>query len=207
MASAVLRSTVWRLAPVLALALSAAMLIAPEPRAGLLPSCNVPISQPFEQWGDSARYALVPGGSFESGEPSWSLSGGARVVEGNEPFYVRSASDTRSLLLPPGSSVTTPNTCFVLGNWHLRFFLVNRGSPSGTLRVTVAVRNLLGVLRVLDGGTVSATGEWRPSPRVGLLVSNLTSLLNSSISFRFTPVGTGAAFQIDDVYLDPWKTG
>jgi hypothetical protein len=25
------------------------------------------------------------------------------------------------------------------------------------------------------------------------------------IAFRFTPVGAGAAYQLDDVYLDPWK--
>jgi hypothetical protein len=25
------------------------------------------------------------------------------------------------------------------------------------------------------------------------------------VAFRFTPVGAGAAYQIDDVYLDPWK--
>jgi hypothetical protein len=34
----------------------------------------------------------------------------------------------------------------------------------------------------------------------------VTSLLGTrAVAFRFTPVGSGAAFQIDDVYLDPWK--
>jgi hypothetical protein len=39
------------------------------------------------------------------------------------------------------------------------------------------------------------------------LLSNLTSILGTkAVAFRFTPVGTGAAYQIDDVYLDPWKS-
>jgi hypothetical protein len=189
-----------------ALLLAACAATARPSEAGLLPSCDVPVSQPFKPWGDEARYALVPGGSFEQGSAPWALSGGAKVVDGNESFFVRSAGDRRSLLLPSGSSATTPGTCFALGDWHLRFFVVNRGSASAKVRVTVVVRSLLGVLSILDGGTVSAGGQWQPSPRVGLLLSNLTSPLLGTIAFRFTPVGSGAAFQIDDVYLDPWKS-
>jgi hypothetical protein len=70
----------------------------------------------------------------------------------------------------------------------------------------VVVPSLLGALSVLDGGTVSAGSTWQPSPRLALLLSNVTSLLGTrAVAFRFTPVGTGAAFQLDDVYLDPWK--
>jgi hypothetical protein len=29
---------------------------------------------------------------------------------------------------------------------------------------------------------------------------------HEAVAFRFTPVGAGAAFQLDDVYLDPWKS-
>jgi hypothetical protein len=47
---------------------------------------------------------------------------------------------------------------------------------------------------------------WAPSPDIGLTLTNLCSLLGvKAISFRFRPVGTGAAFQVDDVYLDPGK--
>lgn len=210
MGSAAERAFPLRLAAMAAVGFSICVLFASPAGGGslptLLPTCNVPVSQPFRQWGDYARYSLVPGGSFEAGSVSWALSGGARVVPGNETFFVRSPSDSQSLLLPAGSSATTPSTCFTLGDWHLRFFLINTGVESGKVRVTVVIRNLLGVLSVLDGGTVSAGGQWQPSPRVGLLASNLTSPLMGSISFRFTPVGTGASFQIDDVYLDPWKS-
>jgi hypothetical protein len=188
------------------------LVLAPSAQAGLLTTgsaayCDPAASQPFARWGDTASYTLVPGGAFEVSDPAWSLRGGAATVAGNEPYYVHAAKDRRSLYLPAGSSATTPTTCFVLGDWHLRFFVRNRGTTSGSLRVEVVARSLVGVLSVLDGGTVRAGTTWAPSPRVGLLVSNLTSLLGTkAVAFRFTPVGTGAAFQIDDVYLDPWKS-
>ena len=63
-----------------------------------------------------------------------------------------------------------------------------------------------GLLTILDGGTVSSGSSWTLSPRLQLLLCNVTSLLGTkAVAFRFTPVGAGAAYQIDDVYLDPWK--
>jgi hypothetical protein len=164
-------------------------------------------SQPFERWGDGNNYRLVPGGSFEAGGPAWTLSGGASVGNGNEPFFVRSSEDRRSLYLPSGSSALSPTVCFGLGDWHSRFFVRNVGSSRGSLQVDIVVRSLLGVVSLLDGGSVSGTGQWSPSPRVGLTLTNLCSLLGvRSVSFRFRAVGQGAAFQVDDVYLDPWKS-
>jgi hypothetical protein len=97
--------------------------------------------------------------------------------------------------------------CFALADWHLRLFARNVGSSRGQVRVQVIVPSLLGVLSVLDGGTVSAGNAWQPSPRLALLLCNVTSLLGTkAVAFRFTPVGAGAAFQLDDVYLDPWKS-
>jgi hypothetical protein len=143
---------------------------------------------------------LTPGGSFESGSPSWTLSGGTKVVAGNEPFYIHSKSDSKSLSMPSGSSATSPTMCFAAGDWHLRF--VTKGT--GTVRVTIQVNSLLGVVSVLDGGTVQAGGTWSPSPRVSLLLSNVGGLLTTkAISLRLT--ASGGSAQVDDVYLDPWK--
>jgi len=114
--------------------------------------------------------------------------------------------DSHSLLLPSGSSAYSSTVCFAFGDWHLRFFAKNVGSSSGDLRVQVIVPSLLGILTILDGGTVSGNGTWTPSPRLQLALCNVTSLLGTrAVAFRFTPVGYGAAYQIDDVYLDPWK--
>jgi hypothetical protein len=166
-------------------------------------TCDTSTSQPFARWGDTKNYVLVPGGSFESGAAGWKLSGGAKVVSGNEPFYVRSTADRYSLYLPAGSSVTSPQMCFGLGDGNARFFSVG----SGSVRVKVVVKSLLGVLSILDGGTASSGSTWRPSPQVGLLLTNITGLLAvESISLRFIPANT-SGIRIDDVYLDPWKVG
>jgi hypothetical protein len=166
-------------------------------------TCDGSASQPFKRWGDNNYYVLVPGGSFEPGSAAWKLSGGAKVVHGNEPFYVRSSSDRYSLYLPYGSTATTPPMCFKFTDWHLRFF----SSGSGTVRVKIVVKSLLGVLSVLDGGTVSSGSSWRPSPEVGLLLTNLGGLLaTDSISLRISPANTSGV-RIDDFYLDPWKSG
>ena len=150
---------------------------------------------------------FAPPESAQAGVPAWALSGGAKVMTGNEPFYVRSKLDKNSLYLPNGSSALSPTVCFGLGDWHARFFVRNVGSSSGKLRVDVTVKSLLGVLSILDGGTVSGTGVWAPSADIGLTLTNVCSLLGvKAVSFRFRPTGTGAAFQVDDVYLDPWKS-
>jgi len=190
----------------------AACAITSNSKAGLIGTgpasyCDPNPSKAFSQWGDSANYAMLQNGSFENGSSSWILSGGAKVVSGNEPFYLHSRGDSHSLLLPAGSSAYSGTVCFALGDWHMRFLAKNVGSKSGALHVQVIVPSLLGgLLTILDGGSVSAGGTWAPSPRLAMLLSNVTSLLGTrAVAFRFTPVGRDAAFQIDDVYLDPWK--
>lgn len=188
-----------------------ALMVTPSAEAGLIgtgpaSSCST-ASKVFAPWGDYRNYLLVPGGAFEAGTPAWALSGGAKVTAGNEPFYVRSAQDKNSLYLPNGGSALSPTVCFGLGDWSARFFVRNVGSSRGSLKVDVAVKSLLGLVSLLDGGSVSGTGVWAPSASIGLTLTNLTSLLGvRAISFRFRSVGTGAAFQVDDVYLDPWKS-
>jgi hypothetical protein len=190
----------------------AALAVTSTAKAGLLGTgsasyCDSTPTQAFAGYGDSANYASLFNGGFESGSTGWYTSGGAKVVSGNEPAYISGdAGDSHSLLLPSGSSAYSSTVCFAFGDWHLRFFAKNVGSASGDLRVQVIVPSLLGVLTILDGGTVSGNGTWTPSPRLQLALCNVTSLLGTrAVAFRFTPVGYGAAYQIDDVYLDPWK--
>jgi hypothetical protein len=169
-------------------------------------TCDTSASQPFARFGDNANYVLAPGGSFESGTLGWQLNG-ASVVSGNEPYYVHGNKDKHSLSIPAGGSATTPPMCFAPGDWHLRFFAQSSSSSFSSMRVNVKVKSALGLLSILDGGTVSANGTWAPSPRLGLLLTNVTSILAvDSVSFQFVP-NDRASWRIDDVYLDPWKTG
>jgi hypothetical protein len=71
----------------------------------------------------------------------------------------------------------------------------------------VVLKCLLGNIRVLEGGRGSSGSTWKPSPKVGLLLTNITGLLAvDSISLRLVPANT-SGIRIDDVYLDPWKSG
>jgi hypothetical protein len=170
--------------------------------AGGNPTCDPNAYQAFKRFSDNDYYVLMPGGAFEGGN-SWTLKGGAKVVRGNESYYVHGGKDAYSLSLPEGASATTPSMCFDFADWHMRFFARDNYS-GGKVRVTVQIKSLVGVLSVLDAGTFDPSAGWRPSPRMGLLLSNLGGLLvTDSIQFRFTAVG--GSVQLDDAYLDPWK--
>jgi hypothetical protein len=168
--------------------------------------CDPDVAQYFGHWGDSAWYRPVPGGTFEDAH-GWALAGGAKVVTGNEPWRVKGSADSRSLYLPAGATATSPTTCFDVGDWHARFFVRNAGS-GGTLEVDILVRSLVGgVLAVFDGGYVKADGTWDPSPKIGALATNVGGLLGTrAVSFRLRAAGSGAAFQVDDVFLDPFRS-
>jgi hypothetical protein len=172
--------------------------------AGLGIACPDPTTQPFRAWSDFARYAQVPDGGFEAGGSGWTFAGGAKVVQGNNPFYLRSTADRSSLLLPAaGSSATSPPMCISLLSSKMRFVA---GGPKGSsMKVQVLYRGLLSnVLGVFDGGTVNSSGQWAPSPEMAML-GGLLPLLTRSVQFRF--VATSGSPQVDDVFLDPWKIG
>jgi hypothetical protein len=170
--------------------------------AGLGLACPSVTSKPFAAWSDYANYVFAPDGGFEAGASGWSLGGGARTVAGNESFYVHSKLDKTSLSLPVGASATSPPMCISLFSSKMRF--VARGDVGSKVKVQIVYRGLLSsLLGILDGGTYTVGGSWKPSPQVGML-GGLLPLLTSSVSFRFTAVG--AAATIDDVYLDPMKS-
>ncbi len=101
---------------------------------GSLLGCGYQPVHPFMRFLDPLPYSLLPGGDFESGAQGWKLSGGARVVNGNESFYVTSARDSHSLLLPSGSSATSPPMCMGLLLPIVRYFSTG-GAPLSYLRV------------------------------------------------------------------------
>ena len=91
-----------------------------------------------------------------------------------------------------------------------RYVAKNRGLiVLSTLKVDAIVTDSAGQTFVLPAGVNTGGSSWAPSlPAVGLL-DTLALLSNGkvTVSFRFTPVGLGAAWQIDDLYVDPLKMG
>jgi hypothetical protein len=169
---------------------------------GLLSCPGVTYTQPFAQWGDRNSYFLATGGAFE-GANSWNLAGGAQIVTGNEPFYLNSPSDSRSLLLPPGSSGTTPAMCLAALSPHMR--VVGAASDGSVVHVDVFASGLLGLVRLPVSANIDLGSTWGPSGDVSLLLQNVLALTNlgkTSVVFRFSSTGS-ATVQLDDVYIDP----
>lgn len=196
---------------VLVLVAAAALAISPAAAgtaSNVSTSCSGDLGQPFLPWLDPASYALAPGGDFEDRRSSWTLSGGAKVVSGNEPFKVTRATDAKSLSIPAGGSALSPSFCLGVGDPTLRLFAVG-GNLTSTLKVEVLSTSALGTTTSMVA-LVPAMSSWAPTLQAPMLanVTGVTSLdgLTSSVRLRFTAMGR-VGWKIDDVYVDPWKFG
>ncbi len=190
----------------------ATLAMAAPAQAGLLvqsaKNCPAPptATRVFAPWLDIFHYVPAPGGAAESAA-GWTLAGGARIVAGNEPWKVGGTSHVNSLLLPRGSRATTGVMCVGIEYPTLRFFAKrNGGTLLSTLLVEVEFEGLGGALKRLPVGVVLNGGRWQPTlPHV--VLASLLPLLpgeRTPVAFRFTPIG-GGSWQIDDVYVDPWR--
>jgi hypothetical protein len=200
------------------LALAFCVLLAvPASRAdaadGSLLGCDHAASNPFLRYLDPLPYTLAPDGGFEAGAAGWQLSGGARVVSGNEPFML-SGPGSKSLQLPAGSSATSPPMCVGLILPVVRL-VTQGGALLSNLKVEAVWTNASGgeSSLILLPGVLGGSSAWAPTLPLLQLGGVLNALtlngLTTQMSFRFTPKGglLGAGtWRIDDVYVDPWKT-
>jgi hypothetical protein len=177
----------------------------PAATAGLL-SCGAG-SQPFAQFdGDTNSYFLISNGNFETGSTGWTLSGGARIAGGNDPYHI-SGTGSSSLAMPAGSSALGPKTCIALLTPHARMMVAaDPGAPRLNVQVIMygLLGNVLGILNYasMDSGSYQ---EWWPSKYVSskLALPLFTSYCRVKIS-----VGSGSGgWLVDDVYEDPWLSG
>jgi hypothetical protein len=168
------------------------------------------IEHPFAQYGDVANYFLVKQGDLSGSAYEWDLGGGALVAD-NNPVSLHGEEQV-ALGLSEGNSATGAMVCVGINDPTMRFFVRNTGSAAGTLKVEVvyedsnyATHSLpLGVLTSADAGSA-----WTPSPALEL-AAPLVSLLDGGLTpvwFRFTAEGTGSAWVVDDVYVDPYGKG
>jgi hypothetical protein len=188
-------------------ALSAAFLLLPSISAAQasligLGTCNSSaLSQPFAPWGDPSSYELAPGGDFESSDYAsspWTLTGGARLVAGSEPYAATGTLGSSSLSLPAGSSAQSAATCVSVAYPTVRFFVGGTGS--------VAVSVVDGGLTI-PTGLVVAAGSWMPTP-VLITANPVLGLLSggtAQVSLELT--GVSGSPQVDDVFIDPWTRG
>jgi hypothetical protein len=162
-----------------------------------LNACNPSaLGQPFARWADLADYELAPGGDFESAR--WTLTRGATLVAGSEPFAATGTLGSSSLSLPTGSLAQSPPTCVDAAYPSIRFFIAGTGS--------VAV-NVVDGGSVIPVGVAVAGGAWSPSPVMLTLSAVWGALAGGTAEVSLTFTGLSGDPQIDDVFVDPYCHG
>jgi hypothetical protein len=192
-----------------ALAATAAVFAPASVAAGSCPARTV--TQPFARFGDSNGYFLVPGGSFESGAPGWSLSY-AWLVQGNESYYLGSLLDRKSLWI--GSSATSAGFCITQSDPLARFAAKSVRTGSGgnysQLNMYAVVSNSAGSQATYWLGALQAGSyaNWTVTPQIqyGSLFDSWLFQANGTgtLKFLFTVQGQGGAWYVDDLYVDPF---
>jgi hypothetical protein len=147
---------------------------------------------------------LAPDGDLEGGATSWLLQGGARTVEGNEPFNVGRTADHTSLQLPAGSSATTAPMCIGVEHRTMRFFA--SAATSGALVVTATYTKRNGTVKSVRLGAARGTPAWAPSDVLPMRVNEKAENFDNAlwVTLTFAPRGADA-WLIDDVYIDPFR--
>jgi hypothetical protein len=174
-----------------------------------LASCPAPpVSTPFSQWGDTNDYFLVPGGSFEgtADQVGWTLTN-ASLTAGNEPFNVNGADDAQSLTINAGGTAISPYFCVDETMSGLRFF-AQQAAAGSDLRVKALVQNPDGSVTIvpladLADGSMPA---WGPSGTLGGS-SSLPAGSQIMVALRFRVPASSGSWQIDDIYVDPYRSG
>jgi hypothetical protein len=168
--------------------------------AGACPSYL--LSSPFSRWLDPMKYTLAPGGDFES-TSGLTMTGGAKLVAGNETSAVHGAGDQHSVLIPRGGTVTTDPICVGLDKPTVRFFAKR---PNFALLPLLTVE---GLFTTKSGGTASlplvgvplAGNSW--SLQLPFVTTGALLELGDTTMMRFRIRAVSGDWQVDDFYVDP----
>jgi hypothetical protein len=174
-----------------------------------------PTVKAFQAFGDSSDYFLADNGGFESGTTAWTVSN-ASVVSGNESSHVHGSADARSLKIAPGGEAVSSPICVDTTRTGYRFFARQPGLGPD-MKVSIRFVGPDGVARDLPVDTLPGAGyqSWTPSrfwdPSIATQIFRqlgFTADTTASIRLVFDVANvSGAAWRIDDVYIDPYRTG
>ena len=169
-----------------------------------------PTTTPFTRWGDASSYFLAPGGDFEAplSSSGWLVAGAARTA-GNEPFQVEGGG-SYSLTIAGHGVAISPAFCVDAAMPSLRFF-AHALASGGTLQVRLAVLTAHGPVGLpadhvadLPAATMPV---WAPTGQLPLTNGPLAAG-GQGVQARlvFDVAGRGS-WQIDDIYVDPYRMG
>lgn len=188
-----------------ALAMAAGSLALPSVAAATCPT--VASSQVFAKFGDTAYYSLAPGGGFETGMTAWTYSG-AKLVAGNEPWYLRSSLDKGQAQLAARGVIVSPAFCVSGDHPTMRLTarqLTGRGSA---LRVEILYGPTNAPTAALAGYVQGdGTTGWRVSNSLRMATAlplNTSSTGTMTVRLRISADLNGS-WAVDDVFVDPLR--
>ena len=162
----------------------------------------------FARFGDLNYYSLLPGANFESGLTGWSTRG-ATAVAGNESFFLGSLRDTKSLRIPAQGGAISPSFCVDSERPHFRFVAKGVTGSTGQLNVKLRWRNDSGVVVDSSVATLNLAdyAAWKPTPDLALATRLALRAIDQTrtVQIVFEATGSDAVWQIDDVYIDPYR--
>jgi hypothetical protein len=193
-----------RAAKLLAGLTASALFIGVVPAVAIAGCPSYPVSQPFVQFGDTANYTLLQGGSFESGTPGWSLTN-TSVVNQNESYKVEGGS--HSLAIAANGVAVSPAFCVSTEQPYFRLFARRTGGSWGVLNVIVRWTDQSGTTHETTSAALQSGTSWTVSPvlQLGSMLPLWESGQTLSVKLVFKPEPYGGPFAIDDVYIDPYK--
>jgi hypothetical protein len=173
-------------------------------------TCTTPeLFNPLVAFKDRRDYFIAPAGDFEDPTlPGWQLTGGAQITPGNSTHSVTGTDPANSLLLPGGSSATTPEMCVDLNYPTFRFF-ANQLAPDTDSELAVdVIYPALAKNNVREAKTfrLKAKDGWRLSDDIKLEPQRLgkkAGWRRVAIRFRVLTGKKAATYQVDDLLIDP----
>ncbi|MDQ8045841.1 MAG: hypothetical protein AAGC46_13520 [Solirubrobacteraceae bacterium] len=218
-----LRKSHVRLVKSLAILAATSGLAASVPAVASAACTQLPTTKAFSRYGDKADYSAAPGGTFE-GTNTWSLSGGAKVVSGNDTTGASSGS--KSLFMPLGSTATSPEFCVDDTNPYFRFAMSS--VQKGGYVAIVLWRNSSGQLTqaqfTSSAYVTTLQSSWQPSA-VSPLATKITLGSDQAATVQLKFLSTGnqnwadtnllgslasnlfGSVSIDSVMVDPYRRG
>ena len=182
----------------------------PETTAEGEATCTAPqLFNPLTAFKDQRSYFVAPEGDFENPQlPGWQLEGGANVSNGGSSYSVLGADHAMSLMLPPGSSATSPEMCVDLNYPSFRFFVSQlEADTDAELAVDVVYPALAkNNVRQAKKFKIKAKDGWALSDDIKLEPQRLgkrSGWRKVAVRFRVRPGKKTATYKVDDLLIDP----
>jgi len=182
------------------------------PAAAFASSCPAQATTtPFTHWGDTASYFSLAGANFESplAASGWIFAGAERTL-GNEPFYVGSSTDSHSLTIDGGGVAVSPPFCIDASMPYFRFF-AHALSANGNLQVRLVVQSTAWPRSITTSPAVDLTAgsmaNWGPTGQLNLAGGMTVAPGQSAVGRLVFDVARRGSWQIDDIYVDPYRSG